>query len=272
MNLIKLGRATPIALSHLEHFVSRLGPNTQLQLVVEETLNSKTLEANFHIETQVVTAQQVGRFEHSHLTSSSTCSLPIPEPSSILGLHFGVAEMRNKVMDRMSIHPCYGRRVEIVTASSQSSSSPRISWTGSCLLASSDLWNDPHIAGRFLPNLGEWILTCRDLRGENCCVELLRGSYSVVYSILCLVEKASPVNLTSSRPCFVCSTQIQTYFSLSADAKLDYGCLPMTMYSMMDTGPYTFELASFIQWTEDVTTDVEAAAVCQRITYITYIT
>ncbi|KAE8444044.1 hypothetical protein EG329_000912 [Mollisiaceae sp. DMI_Dod_QoI] len=251
------GVAAP-GLADLGHFASRLGPNTELQLVVEETLNSKLVEAKFHVKTQAVAVKQVGRFEHSHDFSPTTCSLLQPDPSSVMGSHFGVAELRRKVMARMHLHVCYNFPVEIVTASFQSSNSLNVSWAGPCSLAISDVWKDPRITGQFLPKLGDWILTSNSK--SFCCRKLLRGSYPVLYSIICLADETSFITLNSSRPCFICSPHTHyTYTNGSGGTKFSMNNLAMIMYSAIDQGSYAVELASLVRFANDKTTDIEAA-------------
>jgi hypothetical protein len=151
----------------LSSFVSRLGPATELQLVVEETLNPRIIEASFYINTQFIPPQRVGNFVYGHPLRVYMNELrPTPH-----GAHFGAAEMRTIAMRQMKAAHCSKDQIDIISSKSLKQTT---SWTGECSLAVSALWTGPAGVIECVPQQREWLLSESLNNGTN----ILRGSYA----------------------------------------------------------------------------------------------
>ena len=221
-------------------FASRIGPATQFLLVVEETTNSNILEASFQFNIQPIASQIVESFVHHH-EGPPNLNMSYQRPT-LPETALGVCEMRDRVVTSMSIHECSKGQVEII--SSKRLDKLTGSWTGQCSLAVSTLWSSPFKEVEYLPKPGEWLLE-ENLGPGDCCVRLLRGGYTLLYSTLCQLDHRSSRRLAYMTPCLICSTQ--AYLKPSG---IGFGLisLPMSICSMDNSNSYTYELASFLRW------------------------
>jgi hypothetical protein len=229
----------------LSYSISMFGPTTNFSLVVEETLDAGVMEASFQINTQSVMPQQSGDFIHN-------CSLRhmANHQTSLSGAYVGVAQLRQQVVKSIHIGQCSGNRISISISTGPTLRTP---WAGECSTAQSAVWTGEG-ESELVPRQGEWLLSQQvsSMDPESCCIMLLRGSYAILYSILCHTSSSSSVRLTFIGPCLICT--IHPYLNAS-EQSFEWATnltLPVTVYSMFDAIPLVSELASSMAWDPDL--------------------
>lgn len=228
--------------SSLPLSVRKLGPKTQLLLVADETLDSKSLEVSFYIDSKPVVISSEGRFSQSHV-------LLDPEDASgtLSKEMFGICELRNKTIKQMA----FQTRCQSIF---------RVGWEGSTTgctghftKATQALFKDldENILAS-LPMQGEWTISST-FRGNNtvgiheaCCISILRGYFPLLYSVLCYVDTTSIATLLYVKPCFICSVTRHEFVGnvINSPGQL-YSVSPysgpISVYSMKEPNPVIFE-------------------------------
>lgn len=219
----------------LKNIISKLGPSTQLQLVVEETLNSKLLMASFIIGTQPFGLKIPKLFSHNHDHIQGFYG----QQNSLSGTHLGVYEIRWNVGRATTLVHCSARNIEIVNKSIAA-------WTGICSAGESMLRIGAQDAAECLPRQAEWFL-----RSSDFDINIVRGNYPLLYALLCLycAQVGKTIWLTYAKPCFICTT-----LNSPGDAvpnSLHPTPPRLIIYSMTGANPTVLELASSMQWKSD---------------------
>jgi hypothetical protein len=224
----------------LYHFASRLGPKTELQLVVEETLDPGAITASFHIKTLVSATEPKVEHDFAHKHEPRF----LFEAQRLWVGYFGVAEMREEIASRIKLAGCSDTSIEIT--SSRSSNPRLLPWIGKCSRALKDMLTWPEGVNGLVPIQGEWLLVDRkpgQVPGP-CCVTVLRGSYMLLYSIICHLPLSSTIYLTFIGACWPCSIQPIIRVLRPLDLKYEPD-LPVTVYSMMNNSSILiYELVS----------------------------
>jgi hypothetical protein len=165
-------------------FSSLIGPKTNFQLVVQETLDSKSLEAAFYIQTEIAPALSNGlNIKDSYHKALATLNQKM----------IGVFEVREKVTEVL--------RLPLLHKQNQTSTEPA---TINCPLVDYDRYD---LCLDDLPGLtheGEWIFQCLAYHSDT--FQVLRGNFAVLYSVLCYHAKGYDKQLTiltRSLPCLI---------------------------------------------------------------------
>ncbi|KFY02187.1 hypothetical protein O988_02339 [Pseudogymnoascus sp. VKM F-3808] len=163
------------------------GTHLELKLVVEETFDSEVLVADLWTLSKST--------ELSLHISHHTGHIPTPIVDSQLGYWFGATQIRLAILSHILASNCYSKSVELQTLSMN----VPICWRGTCYKASGSLWIDGHNNQCYSPTSEEWVLISQ----SACCQEIVRGSYQLLYSIICSTMGTSKIRL-SSAACLVC--------------------------------------------------------------------
>jgi hypothetical protein len=156
----------------------------------------------------------------------------VEDPSKFKEIQsLGPAAMRTHIMERIYLPPCFRTRVQIRTPERLNSTT---TWESICSSVTYRMLDSRGESTQFCPESEDWVLVERNY----CCVEVLRGSYPLLFSILCQLSPDALVNLTCTQQCLLCSTRRGRYRHA------------MVIHSMLeDSAPTsTFELISSVGW------------------------
>ncbi|KFY22645.1 hypothetical protein V493_06450 [Pseudogymnoascus sp. VKM F-4281 (FW-2241)] len=170
--------------------VQYCGPNVKLNLIVEETFTSDVLEANLCASSEPIEPLQCNSYHDGHVARP-----PFDRSAPRFKLVFGASKIRSAILiTRLSSH-CHSKSVEIGALSINGP----ISWSGYCSEAARYLWVDGHNNHSNCPTGQDWVLMFQN----ECCQEIVRGSYELLYSVICRIKGESKVRL-SSAACLMC--------------------------------------------------------------------
>ncbi|KFY80464.1 hypothetical protein V498_08803 [Pseudogymnoascus sp. VKM F-4517 (FW-2822)] len=158
------------------------GIATKLEIVVEETFTSDVLEADLWISSTLITTGQLLAYHTNHERYRDDFE-PIRS--------FGASEIRSTILLHRLLTGCYSTSVKIVAGLT--------SWSGPCSKAVESSWADGYNNKCHIPTSDEWIL----ISEGQCCQEIVRGPYQLLYSVICTVGGSSKIRL-SSVVCLIC--------------------------------------------------------------------
>jgi hypothetical protein len=215
----------PVRHPSLSSLITRFGSHVRLGLIVEETFSSKILEASFEVFTNGIHLEYPD-FEHEH-HSDTWEQDSASAPGGMQSLF--PAAMRTRIMESMYSPPCFNTNVEISSPHYLASSLVGTCSTAISKLMDNEAYNMPSLLVR-----DEWVLVERNF----CCVQVLRGSYPLLFSVLCQLSPEALVNLTFVERCLLCSTRRGRYR------------FAMILYSMVEgqNPPSGSELIKSITW------------------------
>lgn len=170
--------------------VQAYGPNVKLKLIVEETFTSDVLEANLWASSELIEPLQCISYHGGHVVDPLVAS-GAPKPRLV----FGASKIRSAILFSRLSSNCHSKSVEM---NALSTNGP-ISWSGYCSEAAEYLWVDGYNNQGNCPTGREWVLISQ----TECCQEIVRGPYQLLYSVICKIKGKSKVRL-SSAACLVC--------------------------------------------------------------------
>jgi hypothetical protein len=152
--------------------IETFNPSMELQLIVRETLSSRTLEAQFDI--------------HNGLRSEYRTDLDLQASTPIKDLFPNLAPvaLRKSIRQHLGIGHCLNKN--ITTTTTDESSTTIDPWIGKCSLALSEPRNISQCLNKTHPKQGEWVLIIKRRRRSklNLHNEVFRGTAALLYSIL----------------------------------------------------------------------------------------
>jgi hypothetical protein len=183
-------------LGRVSEFSQAYGPNLGLTLVVDETLASNVLEAYLFISSDP-------REQHMELRFPDQRYQRRTLPKCVEEFRMlGPADIRRKIVLH-SLSPICNSRIWCMHAFSIFENG-FVPWTGPCLSAKEDLWTDVSKNIQLCPRPNEWILISGYDGDKVCWQEVLRGSYTLFYAIICHPLARMDIQLTSTS-CLLCS-------------------------------------------------------------------
>jgi hypothetical protein len=213
----------------LSSLITKFGSHVRLGLVIEETFSSKILEAPFEVSTKGLHIEFTD-FEHEHHSDTSEQD-SASAPGGVQSL--SPAAIRTRIMESMYSTPCFNTKVEITSPHYLSSSLAGTCSSAIPKLMDNETYNIPSSLVR-----DEWVLVERNF----CCVQVLRGSYPLLISVLCQLSPEALVNLTFVERCLLCSTRRGWYrFAMVLYSMVEEHSPPSSSESIKSItwGPYT---------------------------------
>ncbi|KFY33840.1 hypothetical protein V494_07273 [Pseudogymnoascus sp. VKM F-4513 (FW-928)] len=128
-------------------FVQTYGPHVKLNLAVEETFTSDTLEVDLWVSSESTKALQRVQYHGGHMVKP-----PIASRASKPKVSFGASKIRSAIIYSGLSTTCHSKPIDICTFSTDAP----ISWSGCCSKAAKSLWVDGHISHS--PTGEEWVL------------------------------------------------------------------------------------------------------------------
>lgn len=171
-------------------FIDDYGSNVTLKLLVEETFTSNVLVVDLWASRKPTEPLQRITYHDGHV-GDSLAALTTPGPK----LLFGASKIRSAILHSRLTFNCHSTSVEM---QARSVNGP-LSWSGYCSEAAENLWVDDDSNQSNCPTGQEWVLISR----SECCQEIIRGPYQLLYSIIGRLKGKSTVRL-SSVACLVC--------------------------------------------------------------------
>lgn len=170
--------------------VQASGPNVKLKLIVEETFTSDVLEIDLWASSELIEPLQCISYHGGHVVDPLAAS-----GAPKLRLVFGASKIRSAILFSRLSSNCHSKSVEMDAVSTNGP----ISWSGYCFEAAEYLWANGYNNHGNCPTGREWVLISQ----TECCQEIVRGSYQLLYSVICKIKGRSRVRL-SSAACLVC--------------------------------------------------------------------
>ncbi|KFY45486.1 hypothetical protein V495_02961 [Pseudogymnoascus sp. VKM F-4514 (FW-929)] len=169
------------------------GIYVDLKLVVEETFDSDILIADVCVSRKPSKSSQGVSYHTGHIAHDqfSIEELQGDGPNS----RFGASRIRSAILRCTLPSNCYSKSIEI---RAHSITGP-LPWSGTCTEAAKSLWTNFRNNESYIPMSEEWTL----LSQSQCCQEIVRGPYQLLYSIICTIREEAGMKL-SSTGCLMC--------------------------------------------------------------------
>jgi hypothetical protein len=217
------GKFVVPASRHLKDF----GPSPKMNLIIEETMASGTLEAYFWIHPSEPGGNETVTSQDPKLTA------------------FGPSKIRSSLVRSISCEPCLARQVTIFPPTPALSilADWTLPWTGPCSAAGKNLWTGVHPSLTLHSTPDEWALISPEtLASEK--IEVLRACYSLMYAIICQPWASSNIRLAliPCLPCFYLNT-----VALSSNPLSQRGPAGVVVQSMKENPPWRLDIAARIE-------------------------
>ncbi|OBT99969.2 hypothetical protein VE01_01790 [Pseudogymnoascus verrucosus] len=192
-SMVKDGRSEMVEVSLgdlASTFVQTYGLNVDLKLRVQETFTSDVLEADLWVSSKPIEPLQRISYHDGHIVD------PPPASSSPTRIQtFGAAKIRAAIISSRFTSSCHSESVE---TNALSIDGP-ICWSGPCSDAAKYLWVDGYNNKSYSPTNEEWALISQ----SECCQEIVRGPYQLLYSVICRMKGKAKIRLGSAT-CLMC--------------------------------------------------------------------
>ncbi|KFY82595.1 hypothetical protein V498_08536 [Pseudogymnoascus sp. VKM F-4517 (FW-2822)] len=200
--------------------VQTYGANLELELVVEETFTSDALVANLWILSKLLHSPQHISYHADHVATPSHSSREHD---------FGASSIRSAIISSVASYDCMSEVVEVHAVSSNGP----IFWTGHCSKAAESLWVDGSSNKCYGPSTKEWVL----ISSSQCCQEIVRGPYHLLYSVICSQGQGHKMLLTAEA-CLVCSLKRHRGdYPIQGGPKGSRDLQCVTMHSFLNSEP-----------------------------------